>query len=211
MNTFNLKTMKTNYFNSNSNFMKTSKFFIAAIFCFTLITSCSDDDDIEEVLEEELITDVSLTFVNEANSGDTVVMTSVAPEGQDGAASQTVVGRFTAGATYSLTVGILNSEDPNDPEDVLNGDIIPAANEHFFVYAVNGINLTMTRDANDIAGPNGSKLGVNTTWVAGTATTGNVQIKLIHEPATADSAGGFGAATGGSEDINITFTGVVIQ
>ncbi|WP_298556141.1 hypothetical protein [uncultured Algibacter sp.] len=192
--------------------MKTSKLFLSALFCLTLITSCSDDDDPEAVLEEELITNVTLTFVNDADATDIVVMTSVAPDGQDGASIEDVTGSFTAGATYALTLSILNAEDPNDPEDVLNEDIIKEADEHFFTYAVSGgINLTMSRDGDDIDGADSNKLGVNTTWVAGAVSTGNVQIKLIHLPEGADDSDEFGSVTGGSEDLNITFTSVEIQ
>ncbi len=204
-----LKTMKVNYL--NPNFMKTTKFFLSAFFCLTLITSCSNDDDTPApVLEEELVTNVTLTFVNDADATDIVIMTSVAPDGQDGSSTETVTGTFTANATYSLSLSLLNAtETPAD--DILNDDIIPAADEHFFVYAVSGINLTMSRDADDISGPDNNKLGVNTTWVAGAASTGNVQITLIHEPTTADDSNELGAVTGGSEDLNITFTGAEIQ
>lgn len=192
--------------------MKTSKLFIAALFCLTLITSCSDDDDNPTpVLEEELITNVSLTFVNDADANDVVVLANVAPDGQEGASNNIINGSFTSGATYSLTLSLLNAEDADDVEDVLNDDIIPEADEHFFVYAVNGINLTVTRDSDDIEGPNGSNLGVNTTWVAGAASTGNVQIRLVHEPESVDDSDEFGSSTGGSEDVNITFQGVEIQ
>ena len=51
----------------------------------------------------------------------------------------------------------------------------------------------------------------STTWVAGAASTGNLQIRLIHEPGTVDDSDEFGSATGGSEDFNITFTGVAIN
>ncbi len=47
-NKLNIKTMNTNYL----NFIKTSKFFIAAIFCITLITSCDNDDDNPEPVNE---------------------------------------------------------------------------------------------------------------------------------------------------------------
>ena len=194
-----------------SKIMKTSKLFIATLFCFTLITSCSDDDNPTPVLEEELITNVSLTFVNDADANDVVVLANIAPDGQEGASNNTINGSFTSGATYSLTLSLLNAEDADDVEDVLNDDIIPEADEHFFVYAVNGINLTVTRDSDDIEGPNGSNLGVNTTWVAGAASTGNVQIRLVHEPESVDDSDEFGSSTGGSEDINITFQGVEIQ
>ena len=206
------KTMKINYL--NLNVMKTSKFFISALFCLALVTSftsCSDDDDPEPVNEEELITNLTLTFTNTANN-DEVVMTSVAPDGlEEGATTENVTGSFTAGATYELTLALVNaSETP--AEDVLNGDIIPEADEHFFVYAVsNGLDMTMTRDGDDVDGPDGSKLGVNTTWVANSAGTGNLQIILVHEPGSVDDSDEFGSATGGSEDFNITFTDVTIN
>lgn len=211
INNSNFKTMKINSLNLNS--MKTSKFFISALFCLTLITSftsCSDDDDPEEVLEEELITDVTLTFINNANATDTVVLASVAPDGQDGASTETITGSFTAGATYSLNLEITNeTEDPAD--DVLNDDIIPEGDEHFFTYAVSSIDLTMTRDTDDEEGSDGTALGVNTTWTAGAASSGNIQIILTHEPGSADDSDEWGSVTGGSDDLNITFSNVDIQ
>jgi hypothetical protein len=206
-NKLNIKTMKFNYL----NIINTTKLFVGALFCLTLITSCSsDDDNPPPVNPEEIITNVTLTFTNNANAADIVTLASVAPDGQDGTSTETITGNFTSGATYTLDLAITNaSETPAD--DVLNDDIIPEADEHFFTYAVNNINLTMTRDGDDINGPNGSKLGVNTTWVAGAVSTGNVQIKLTHEPTSTDDSSGFGTATGGSEDLNITFSNVDIQ
>jgi len=191
--------------------MKTTRFFMSALFCLALFTSCSNDDDNPEpVNPEELITNVILTFTNNTDASDTVVLASVAPDGQDGSSTETITGNFTSGEIYALSLEITNaSETP--AEDVLNDDIIPEADEHFFAYAVNGINLTMTRDANDIDGPNGSKLGVHTTWVAGNASAGNVQFILTHEPTSTDDSNGFGNVTGGSQDLNITFTSVEIE
>lgn len=206
--TSNFKTIKTNYL--NLNFMKTTHFFASALLCLTLFTSCSDDDNPGEIIGEELITDVTLTFTNAADATDTIVLSSVAADGQDGESTETITGSFTSGATYALSLEMTN-ETVSPADDVLNDDIIPEADEHFFVYAVNGINLTMTRDSDDVAGPDGSKLGINTTWVAGAASTGNVQISLVHEPTSVDDSTEFGSVMGGSEDINITFTGVVIN
>ena len=202
--------MKINSFNLNS--MKTSKLFLSALFCFTLITSCSDDDNPAPINPEELITDVTLTFVNNADATDTVILSSVAPDGQEGTSTETITGTFTSKIKSSPlpTLSMLNaSESP--AEDILNEDIVLEADEHFFSYGVNGINLTMTRDSDDFDGPYGSKLGVNTTWVAGAASTGNIQIILTHEPTSVDDSDGFGSSTGGSEDLNLTFTGIVIQ
>jgi hypothetical protein len=206
-NKLNIKTMKFNYL----YIMKTTRFFMSALFCLALFTSCSDDDDNPEpVNPEELITNVTLTFTNNADLADTVVLASVSPDGQDGSSTETITGNFTSGATYALSIEITNaSETPAD--DVLNDDIIPEADEHFFTYAVNGINLTMTRNIDDINGPNGSKLGVYTIWVAGAASTGNVQFILTHEPTSTDDSNGFGNVTGGSQDLNITFANIEIE
>jgi len=209
MNT--IKIMKINTL--NLNFMKTSKFFIKSILCLALVTSfvsCSNNDDPDPVNEEELITVVGMTFTNVNNPTDVVSMTNTAPDGQDGASTDVILGNFTAGATYALTLTLLNTSE-NPAEDVLAGDIVPEADEHFFIYGVSGINLTMTRDANDEDGAGGSKLGLKTTWVAGAASTGNIRIQLVHQPTTTDDSDNFGSATGGSDDLNITFTGVSIQ
>ena len=207
-NKSNFKTMKTNFL--YLNYMKTSKLFVAAIFCLTLITSCSDDDDPVIINPEELITNVTLTFTNTSNATDIVTMTSVAPDGQDGSFTNIVVGSFTSGETYSLDLAITNeSESPAD--DVLNDDIIPEADEHFFTYGVNTVSMTMSRDAGDVDGPDGNKLGVNTTWIAGAASNGSVNITLVHEPVGSDDSNNFGTVTGGEEDFNITFSGVTIN
>jgi len=205
--------MKINYLNLNS--MKTNKFFMKALLCLALVvsfTSCSDDDDNPPpVLEEEFITNLTLTFTNTMDNNDTVVMTSVAPDGfEDGTSMEQVDGSFTAGTTYTLTMAITNEQE-TPADDVLNDDIIPEADEHFFVYAVSGLDFTMSRDATDVDGPDGTKLGVRTTWVANAAGTGNLQIILVHEPGTVDDSNNFGTATGGEEDFNITFMNVAIN
>lgn len=206
-NKLNIKTMNTNYL----NFIKTSKFFIAAIFCITLITSCNNDDDNPDPVNEvELITNVTLTFTNTANAGDVVIMSNVAPDGQEGAFTNTVNGTFTAGQSYSLDLEITNESDPSDVDDILNDDIIPEGDEHFFKYN-NSLGMGMIRDASDLAGANGTRLGVSTTWTSGAAGTGNLQIILVHQPETADDSNQFGSTTGGEEDFNITFQGVEVQ
>ena len=206
-NKLNIKTMNTNYL----NFIKTSKFFIAAIFCITLITSCNNDDDNPDPVNEvELITNVTLTFTNNANSADVVVMKNIAPDGQEGAFTNTVNGTFTAGQSYSLDLEITNESDPSDVDDILNDDIIPEGDEHFFKYN-NSLGMGMIRDASDLAGANGTRLGVSTTWTSGAAGTGNLQIILVHQPETAYDSNQFGSTTGGEEDFNITFQGVEVQ
>ncbi len=216
-NNQNFKLMITNFL--NFNFMKTTKFLLSAIVCLTLVTtftSCSDDDDNPPpVNPTELFTNVTLTFTPSNSTNATVVMEDIQPNGQGGggATSNTVSGAFVSGETYSLSLAATDASDPNDVDDLLNDDVIPEADEHFFVYGLNGLNFTMTRDANDIVGLDNNKIGVNTTWVAGAASTGNLSITLVHEATAVDDSANnnLGSATGGEEDFNITFTGVTIN
>ena len=185
--------------------MKTIKLLSILFISTMLFTACSDDDP-APVLEEEMITNVNLTFTNKNDETNVISLKSDAPNGQDGTSTETVSGMFKAGATYALSLELLNGD-----ENVLTEDIIPEAAEHFFWFKVNGISLTMTRDSDDTVGAGGSKLGLKTTWVAGAVGSGNVQIALIHQPTSTDDSNEWGTAEGGSEDLNITFTGVEVE
>lgn len=213
MNTNKLttKTMKTKYFNLFH--MKTTKYFLSTIICLTFFASCSDDDDgsgIVEPNEEEIITDVTLTFTNDADATDIIVLSSIDPDGEDGplAPTQNISGTFNAGATYTATINLYNSiEDEDITVEVTDEE----PDEHFFIYAINGLDMTFTRSANDFVRMDGNLLGFETTWTANTASTGEVTVQLFHESVTVSDDNDFGTQTGGSTDVNITFTNVEIQ
>nr|WP_321235440.1 type 1 periplasmic binding fold superfamily protein [uncultured Psychroserpens sp.] len=191
--------------------MKTSKFLLSAILCLTVLVSCSDDDDTpSQPNEEEVITNVTLTFTNDADATDIVVLLSVDADGEDGplAPVQTITGNFTAGATYTATVNLFNAIEN---EDITVEVTDEEPDEHFFVYAINGLDITLTRSANDVVRTDGNKLGFETTWVANTASTGSLTIQLFHESESVDDSNEFGIQSGGSADVDITFTGVDIQ
>ena len=196
---------------SKINFMKTSKFFIAAMVCLSAFTSCSNDDDTPEPPnEEEVITDVTLTLVNNADAADSVELKSVDPDGEDGPLSPTVTvtGNFTAGATYTATVDIYNSIEDEDITEEVVGD---EPDEHFFIYAIDGLDIDFSRSANDVVRADGNSLGYQTTWVANAASSGTITLQLFHESETVNDDNEFGTQTGGSTDIDITFTGISVQ
>ena len=165
-----------------------------------LFTACSDDDP-APVNPPELITNVNLIFTNAANAADVVTLTAVSADGIV-APTLTVSGPFTAGATYNATITI--TDEVND-ENILE-EVVEEKDEHFFVYAINGVNFTMMRAANDEVRTDGESLGLNTTWTAGTAAGGTITLQLVHEPTTISDDGGFGSSTGGEFDINNTWT-----
>jgi hypothetical protein len=197
----------------NLNFMTTTKYFLSAILCLTLVTSCSDDDDggnVEEPNEEEVITDVTLTFINDADANDIVELKSVDADGEDGPLTPnvTVSGNFTVGASYTTMVDIYNSiEDEDITVEVT--DLEP--DEHFFVYAITGLDMTFARSTNDVVRADGNLLGFETVWTANTASSGSITIQLYHESETVNDDNDFGTQTGGSTDIDITFGNVEIQ
>lgn len=200
--------MKTNLL--NLNFMKTSKFFMNAILCLTLIgsfTSCSDDDDTPEVIEEEeAITSLVLTYTNQDDATDTVVLTWI-DENEDliiDAGEQTVEGTFTTGATYDATLGLFAEDEDFLEEDILADQT--AIDAHFFLYSTD-LDFTMERASDDYLRADGVNLGVETVWTAGsTAGTGTITAQLFHEAPSVDDTDGFGSTTGTDTDIDITFS-----
>jgi|GEM_PF-1006184 len=210
-NTLNFKTMKINFL--NTKIMKTTKYFLTAILCLTVLASCSDDDDggnIGEPNEEEVITDVTLTFINDADVTDIVELKSVDSDGDDGplAPTVTVTGNFTVGATYTATVDVYNSiEDEDITVEITDEE----PDEHFFIYTINGLDMTFARSTNDVVRADGNKLGFETTWTANTAGTGDITIQLFHESESVNDDNEFGTQTGGSTDINVTYEDVEIQ
>lgn len=184
--------------------MRKIKLFMIPVLFVALFTACSDDDP-APVVEEELITNVNVIFTNAADATDVVTLTAISADGIVDP-TLTVSGPFTAGATYNATITI--TDEVND-ENILT-EIVEEKDEHFFVYAQNGVNFTVTRAANDEVRTDGESLGLNTTWVAGTAAGGSITVQLIHEPTTVSDDGGLGSATGGEFDINNTWN-VTVQ
>lgn len=198
--------MKTNYL----NITKTSKYFLSAIFCLTLLASCSDDDDNDPPNDEEVITNVTLAFINVADATDTITLLSVDLDGEDGPMppAQTVTGDFTAGATYTATIELFNAIEGEDITEEVRDD---EPDEHFFVYAINGLDMEFSRSAGDVVRTDGNSLGYATTWIANTTGTGTITVQLYHESESVDDSNGFGTQVGGSTDVNITFLDVDIQ
>ena len=180
------------------------RFFASMLLCFTLIVSCSDDDTPPPPPnEEEVITDVTYTFINDANAADTVVLDLVDNDGPDGpnAPVLTVTGTFTAGATYTATLEIFNSIEG---EDITVEVVDEEPDEHFFIYATT-LDMTFARSANDVVRTDGNRLGFETTWTANTAGVGTITAQLWHDSQSVDDSNGFGTQTGGEDDFDITW------
>jgi len=193
----------------NLNFMKTSQFFINAFLCLAVITSftsCSNDDDTPDpVEEEEAITELVLTFTNQDDDTDTVVLTWEDANEDEviDAGEQTVTGVFEADAVYDAEIGLFAEDEDFLDEDVLADQA--SIDAHFFTYGTD-LSFSMERASDDNERSDGAKLGVKTTWTAGSdAETGYISIQLFHESPGVDDSDGFGSATGTDTDIDISF------
>ena len=185
------KTMKT------KNAIK----LLMILFIGIAFTACSDDDDAtpDPVNEEEVITTLTLTLVPDGG-GTPVTLVSRDLDG-DGpnAPVKTVSGPLTAGTTYSGTVVVLNETET--PAENVTQEVIAEAEEHQFFYIPGAaLDVTFTYDDTDA---NGDPLGVLFTVVANSASGGNLNVVLRHEPTKPNN--GTLAGAGGETDISVNF------
>ncbi len=209
-NFLNFKTMKPKVHEHNKsnrfNVSKTIKFYAMAVIAVAMLASCSDDDNTPDpVDEEEAITKLVLTFVNQADDTDTVVLTWDDADGDEevDAGEKTVVGEFSTSEVYDAEIGLFNEDEDFLDEDILANQA--SIDAHFFTYATT-LGFTMERAGNDDTRSDNNKLGVKTIWTAGsTGGTGSITIQLFHESPTVDDSNGFGTAAGTDTDIDIFF------
>ncbi|WP_248723390.1 hypothetical protein [Seonamhaeicola sp. ML3] len=186
--------------------MKTIKFYAMTIMAIAMLASCSNDDDTPEpVEEEEAITKLVLTFTNQADANDTIVLTWNDTNQDEiiDSSEKTVTGEFNTSAVYSAEIGLFNEDEDFLDEDILADQA--GIDAHFFTYATT-LDFTMTRASDDNTRTDNNKLGVKTVWTAGTSTgTGSITIKLYHESPSVSDSDGFGTAAGDDTDIEISF------
>jgi hypothetical protein len=180
--------------------MKTNKF-LPLILIFILSTSsCSKDDEStpEPVNEEELITTLEVTLMN--NDLSSIVKLTMKDLDGDGpnAPVITVSGNLISGTSYDGVVKVLNeSEFP--PEDITL-EVEEEDLEHQFFFTVGGgLDVTTSYSNFDSAGNN---LGTELKLEAGSVSNGTLTVTLRHEPAKPNTGL---ADAGGETDIEATF------
>lgn len=187
--------------------MKTiSKLFLSILCAVVLLSSCKKaDDPTPAANEEELITDLTVTFTNKANSSEVITMTFSDPDGADGPQSGTtkISGNLSANATYNVAVKLENKSGAQ-AEDI-TAEVKEEGAEHQIFYSTTG-NLQFQSYTDKDA--NGNPIGVTTTFSTGIASTATLKITLKHQPniKTASTT-----VADGETDIEVNFTGITIQ
>ncbi len=179
--------------------MKNSIQILAAVALLS-IASCSDDDGVTIINEEELITTVELELTNQTDGTDVVLFKSVDSDG-DGpnAPVITITGPLNANATYDGTVRFLNESIA--PSENITEEVIEEANEHevFYISTLSDVSI-----AKIDVDSNGNPLGVQTTFQTGAIGTGVLNVVLRHEPTKPND--GTLSSAGGESDVEVAFT-----
>lgn len=181
---------------------------VAFLFISTLIaTSCSSDDDIAPIVEEEVITTLRVTLVGE---GSTILLEyrDLDPDGPT-APVITASGPLMANTYYTASLELLNELE--NPAENMTEEILEEAEEHQFFYVVGG-GLNISNLTYLDTDSNGKPVGLAFGFETGAASQGDFTVILRHEP-NKDGAGvndGNIANAGGETDISATFP-LVIQ
>lgn len=185
------------------------KFQIKALLVFSLITTifftlgCSSDDP-TPINEEELITTLRVTFVGTGTTTGTVIATFTdldGPGGNDPVITNPVT--LQGNGTYSVSVEFLNEAE--SPAEDITEEVSEESDEHqvFFVVS-NALNMSYQYSDTD---SNNRPLGLSGFVTTAAASTGTLQVLLIHEPnkSAQGVANGDPTNAGGETDISVSF------
>jgi hypothetical protein len=184
-----------------------------SILAFSLsFVSCDNDDDVQPINEEEVITTVRLTFTP-VGGGTNVVLTSTDLDGDGpGTPTNNQVGAFVQSKTYNCAVAFLNEAE--SPAEDITEEVEAEAEDHQIFYQVTGTlpSFTYALGTGNIDA-NGKPIGLNTQFVTNTVASGTITVTLRHLPNKSASgvSGGDITNAGGSTDAQVTFTNVAIN
>lgn len=187
---------------------KQFKLYAFAVITALTFSSCSNDDDTPEpVNEEELITTVTAVYTP-VGGGTAVTLQYKDLDGEGANAPVvTVSGPFSKNKTYNGTVTFKN-ELVNPAEDI-TPEILEEALDHQLFYQTTGtLNAFTYGTAINNFDSNGKPIGLQSVFVTTETASGTLTITLRHEPnkSGADVAAGDITNAAGSTDAEVSFT-----
>jgi hypothetical protein len=158
--------------------------------------SCEKDDK-EDPNEEELITTVRVSLVEQGTTTPQV-FTFRDVDGPGGVAPTLFDSiRINANKTYAASIQFLN-ESVTPAEDI-TAEVIAEADEHQIYFEPTGVSLVASNLNND---GRGLPLGVTSTWTAGGVGIGKMKVTLKHKPGTKAAND---PVTKGETDVEVEF------
>ncbi|MEZ4755276.1 MAG: type 1 periplasmic binding fold superfamily protein [Flavobacteriales bacterium] len=159
------------------------------------------------VNEEELITTLILTFTDTTAPTNTYELRFTDLDGESGNPPVITGDTLAAGATYQLSIRVLDESGP--VADEITTEILQEDEEHQFFFLVTGADLQISYADADA---DGMPVGLSNTAITGAASSGSLRVTLIHQPvkAAAGVSSGLIDNAGGETDIAVDLP-VVIQ
>lgn len=183
------------------------KFYALALVAALTFSSCSNDDDnADPVNEEELITTVTAIYTP-VGGGTAVTLQYKDLDGEGANAPVlTISSAFEKNKTYNGAVTFKN-ELANPVEDI-TPEILEEGDEHQLFYQKTGtLNPFTYGTATSNFDKNGKPIGLQSVFVTTDAASGTLTITLRHEPnkSAANVAAGDITNAGGSTDAEVSF------
>lgn len=159
----------------------------------TTLNSCKPDEHNHD--EHDAITKLQLAFIDSATNSPFGTFTWADPDGIGGN-NPTQIDTITllAGNTYRVNISVFAQHDSH--EDNITADILNEKNDHLFVYKniIGNLSIQIT-DKDD----NNLPIGIETKWISGASSIGQVNILLRHQPGIKN-----GTESPGDTDVDIT-------
>ena len=165
------------------------------------IGSCKKDDDQIDVPppvvnEPEVITTLTIQFVDSSNSSNIVTATFRDPDG-DGGLSYDIFDTIRLASNKTWYAEILLLNETVSPADTISNEVLEEANDHLICFTPSGTSANVI--ITDLDG-NSLPIGLLSKWKTTTTGLGTMQIVLKHQPGVKD-----GSCSLGDTDIDVNF------
>jgi len=191
--------------------MQSKFFYILGLAAITAFSSCSKDEAVAPSNEEEVITTVTLSLKDSANSAaPALVFTYKDLDGAGGNAPTIDNLSLAPNKTYYVTNTV--ADDSKTPSVDITAEIKAEQNDHQFFYFVTGLGLRSKYAATDFDTNVPAKpLGLVPIFKTGASGSGILRVLLKHQPDTKKTiSNAVGDETIGDTDIDITFNFSII-
>jgi len=147
------------------------------------------------VNETELITTIKMVMTDTASKTiSTFVFSDLdGPGGNAPSRFDTIL--LKPNKVYQTSIYLL--DETKTPIDSISNEVLEEGQDHLFVFAKTGVNLSFNYADKDI---NNLPIGLSSYWSAGASSNGTVTITLKHQPGVKD-----GTAAPGETDVDVMF------
>ncbi len=171
------------------------KKFLIITLVISALVGCKKTASPSDENEHESVNRIEFIFTSAGSATRTFIMED--PDGDGGNPPSRIDSiKLNAGTTYNLDVKTFNLV--NGVQKDITSVISSQSSSHELFFIPTGVSLAITKNDKDIKN---YPLGLNSTWVVGSAATGSIRFKVMHKPA--GIKGPNDAPTVGHSDIDL--------